>query len=384
MWFGFGVLVSLASGGPVPAPPDGGGSLAIRLVTEGVAVPVFEVSGWDDRSLARLRALAPGAEEWKRLFAVYVAPASAVDQIPPVLGLYHVEGRALVFRPRFPLTPGLSYRAEVSPAALELSGDRVVRAFDIAAAAVEPATFVERVSPSAPVLPENLLKFYLHFSAPMGRGEAYQRIRLLDDAGRTVDAPFLELDEELWDPTGRRLTVLLDPGRIKRDLVPNREVGPPLNAGRRYSLVIDRNWRDARNRPLREDYRKIFTTGPADRRIPAVGLWRLVPPRAGTTAPLTAEFPEPLDYALLGRLLEIRDSAGNRVEGAIAIERDETRWQFRPARPWQAGVYRLRVDSALEDLAGNRINRPFEVDRFEKVERKASRQTKELRFTIPP
>ena len=57
---------------------------------------------------------------------------------------------------------------------------------------------VAAVYPSADVLPENLLKFYIHFSAPMSRGEAYQRIHLMHE-GSEVKDPFLELGEELWD-----------------------------------------------------------------------------------------------------------------------------------------------------------------------------------------
>jgi hypothetical protein len=89
-----------------------------------------------------------------------------------------------------------------------------------------PATLVESVSPSAEVLPENLLRFYFQFSAPMSRGEAYSHIRLLNAAGRAVADPFLELNEELWSGDGRRFTLLFDPGRIKRGLKPREEVGP--------------------------------------------------------------------------------------------------------------------------------------------------------------
>ena len=39
------------------------------------------------------------------------------------------------------------------------------------------STIVEHVYPSTDQLPENQLKFYLHFSAPMSRGEAYSRIQ---------------------------------------------------------------------------------------------------------------------------------------------------------------------------------------------------------------
>ena len=73
-------------------------------------------------------------------------------------------------------------------------------------------TRIDQVFASAGVLPENLLKFYIHFSAPMSRGEAYKHIRLLAPTGKPVADPFLELDEELWSRDQRRFTLLFDPG----------------------------------------------------------------------------------------------------------------------------------------------------------------------------
>ena len=51
-------------------------------------------------------------------------------------------------------------------------------------APVAPTTRVLHVYPSSDVLPENELKFYLSFSAPMQQGEAWTRIHLLDAAGK--------------------------------------------------------------------------------------------------------------------------------------------------------------------------------------------------------
>ena len=34
-----------------------------------------------------------------------------------------------------------------------------------------------------------------------------------------IELPFLEIDEELWDPAMMRLTLFIDPGRIKRGAV---------------------------------------------------------------------------------------------------------------------------------------------------------------------
>jgi len=91
---------------------------------------------------------------------------------------------------------------------------------------------VQHVFPSAAALPANQLKFYVQFSAPMSRGEAWKHIRLLNHEGKPVDLPFLELDQELWDPNYQRLTILFDPGRIKRGLLPREEAGPIIEQGK--------------------------------------------------------------------------------------------------------------------------------------------------------
>ena len=80
-------------------------------------------------------------------------------------------------------------------------------------------------------------------------------------------------------------------------------------------------------------------------------------------------FPEPLDHGLLLRALGVVTTSGAAVEGQTNIESAETRWTFTPNASWKAGSYRLRVLSILEDLAGNRIGRAFEVDQFERADR---------------
>ena len=141
------------------------------------------------------------------------------------------------------------YRAVFDPAAIpgiSLRGECVEAAISIPAPREGGQRSYEAVYPSIDVLPENQLKFYVHFSAPMSRGDSYQHIRLLDADGKPVDAPFLELAEELWDDTGQRLTLLLDPGRVKRDLKPHKEVGRAMVDGGRYTLVIRDDWRGCR------------------------------------------------------------------------------------------------------------------------------------------
>lgn len=316
----------------------------------------FTVSGWDKNSE----------------FAVYVERSPPGS--PPLLGSSEVQGDSLVFRPRFALQPGLGYRAVLKTAAGE-----IVERFEIPKPAPVSTTYVAQVYPSAAILPENQLKFYVHFSAPMSRGEAPRRIRLLDENGVAVELPFLELDEELWDPEWKRLTLLFDPGRVKRGLMPRQEVGGALVEGRRYSLVIDAAWPDAAGNPLREAFRKDFRVGPADRLPIDPKRWRVKAPKAGTRDPLVADFGEPLDRALLDRLLSVPG-----VAGSIRVDREETRWQFTPRDSWKPGRYELRIGTALEDLAGNKVGRPFDIDVFERVKRRITSDSVSLPFRVAP
>src|SRR5205814_4976075 len=120
----------------------------------------------------------------------------------------------------------------------------------------------------------------------------WKRISLLREDGSKVEYPFLELDQELWDRDNRRFTILFDPGRIKRGLASLAEAGPALEAGRRYTLVIHREWLDGRGAPLAEDYRKTFPAAPAHRVPPDPAQWKVTAPRAGTSGSPVIRFPQ--------------------------------------------------------------------------------------------
>ena len=89
-----------------------------------------------------------------------------------------------------------------------------------------------------------------------------------------------------------------------------------------------------------------------------------------------------MDHALLDRLIEVMDPAARPLGGTIQVEREETRWRFTPERPWKTGVHRLRVGTALEDVAGNKVDRAFDVDVFERVKKSIRKEIKTLPFTV--
>ena len=322
---------------------------------------VFRITGWE--------ATAEPPSGWPSIFCVY---AGAGD-VPPLVGTYSVESSALVFRPRFPLSPGIHVRAVFQPPA----GERVESAFDIPAAALlTPTTRVAHVYPSTGILPANALKLYVYFSAPMQKGDSWKHLHLLRD-GVPVAYPFLELDQELWDRDQKRFTVLFDPGRIKRGLASLAEAGPALEEGHTYALVIDRDWLDARGAPLAAGFRKEFRAAAADRIPPDPKKWSVIAPRSGSADPLLIRFPKPLDYALLQHEIEVTG-----VDGKVSVERDETEWRFTPDRPWRAGTYAIVIRTTLEDLAGNHINRPFDVDTFDPITRTVPSETVTLNLRV--
>ena len=157
-----------------------------------------------------------------------------------------------------------------------------------------------------------------------------------------------------------RFTLFFDPGRVKRGIKPNRELGRALVRGRRYALVIGERWPDGRGQPLKSAYRHEFTVIPAIEKPLDQRDCKIQPPDASTRKPLVVTFPWPLDYGLLHRALGVR-MGGAEVPGEISVEDGEKRWLFTPRDPWRADNYTLLVLSMLEDPAGNRLGRAFEV-----------------------
>jgi hypothetical protein len=288
------------------------------------------------------------------------------------------------FEPRFPLTPGVRYLVRFDPSRLPGggTGKPITTTFQLPKPPVVATTAVRHVYPTRDRLPENQLKFYIHFSAPMGRGEAYDHIRLLDAAGKTIERPFLTIGEELWDPAGTRFTLFLDPGRIKRGLKPREESGPVLEEGKSYTLVIDTGWWDAAGNPLKAGYRKSFKAGPEVERPVDPRQWKVTAPPAGSREPLVVRFPEPLDHALLQRVLWVTGPDGGGVVGTVAVSDEETCWRLTPEKPWRAGGHHLVAETILEDLAGNAIGRPFEVDVFHPVQKRLQTDTIKVPFEV--
>jgi len=301
-----------------------------------------------------------------------------------MLGTHTIEARALRFTPAFPFDPGRPYSVRFDPSRVPgapKSAPPLLATIARPAGDPTPSTVVTRVYPSGDVVPENLLRMYVEFSAPMGRRSGIEHVTLLNGSGREIPGAILPLDYEFWSPDHRRFTLFFDPGRVKDGILPNREMGRPLTGGGAMTLVISREWRDEHGRPLKDDYRRTFRVSAADTRPLDTASWKIQAPSAGGRNAVVVAFPEPLDHGLLMRALGVtRDRAP--LDGEIAVDAQETRWAFTPRDPWRAGTYELLALDILEDLAGNQIGRAFEVDNFDTVDKSPDPQTSRLPFVI--
>jgi hypothetical protein len=339
--------------------------------------------------IGRLRHADISAAQWQKAFPVFVNDADRPqsDALPPVLGRYELLPDGVRFTPRYPPTKGLKYRASADLSTLlgdlEHSAPSAL-VFSLPREPTVPSTLVDSVFPSSDALPENLLRFYVHFTAPMQRGGAQDHIVLLGPDGQPVAAAFLGLTTELWDPAMQRLTVLLDPGRIKRGVGPNVALGAPLRQGHRYTLVIRKGMSDAEGRPLLEEFSKPFRVTAAIREPIDPGRWTVDLPASGTRQALMLSFPASVDHALLARVIRVVDADQQPVAGRIEIDRQETRWAFTPSSAWVAGPYQLRVDANLEDVSGNTPWAPFDADARSDVARDSAESPLSFPFVLCP
>ena len=207
-----------------------------------------------------------------------------------------------------------------------------------------------RVTPSGPAVAENLLRIELHLERPLAAPLDMGHVVLSDSAGMPVRDAFL--DVPLPDRSGRTVTLLLHPGRIKSGVGPNVALGPALRSGQFVTLRID----DPQvGRPLE---RRWLVTAPLRQRIDP-GQWKVQAVRRGGRQPLRVIAPDALDGAAAPQIA-IQGPDGRRLSGAAALAAGEREWRFTPTRSWRAGAYLLRIHPRLEDPQGNRMCSAFE------------------------
>lgn len=326
-----------------------------------------------EEDLARvLRHQDPSDEVWYSVFSIYTKHAYDTGIRQPVQGRYASDGTTLSFTPLFPFPEGETFYAHFQnffqdtagsdlPAGTKGTNQSVELTFSVPASK-RSRTLIQGVFPNADTLPENVLRMYIYFSSSMNIGEAYEHIHIRDDKGNKLEKPFLIVDQELWDIGRERFTLLFDPGRIKRGIRSNIDLGVPLRTGNVYHLVIDPGWRDGYGNELACGYEKQIFIKDAMRSVLTTDRWEITEPEVGTREPVIIRFDRPLDHALTLKYISVSNALAGTVAGVAALRDDDREWVFVPDDPWAAGRNTLEISPLLEDPAGNNFKNPFDID----------------------
>jgi hypothetical protein len=306
--------------------------------------------------------------------AVQVRPAAAAkfSAAPPTAGHLVSDGTDLCFLPRFAFPDGTTYTVTI---------DGVPTA-NLVRPRPERATSAEvlAIYPTASEVPRNLLRLYVCFSAPMSEGYAAGHVQLLDDVSHVMRGALLPTEHELWDAARRRLTILLDPARIKRGLAPHRQAGYALQRGDSFRLVVDAGFRDAAGTRLRTGAERRYQVGDDQRCRVEPRRWALRVSPGDASGPLHVIFERPLDHGLLARCLHVLGPDRRPVEGLAETGTEERSWRWTPRQAWAPGPHQLVVDPILEDLAGNSVSRVFDRDLTRREDDPRQSQAVTLKF----
>lgn len=277
----------------------------------------------------------------------------------PLFGSVAKENDFVRFTPTLSLVPGETYRIEFQNA----DGTWAIQRLRFSLPRAEAPTVA--LAPTPALLPANALKLYLHFSQPMEQGVFLDRITLQRQDESIVHGAFRET--ELWSPDGKRLTLWLHPGRQKTGVNLNQDEGPVLIEGQKHRLNIHGTWRSTAGIPIVRDYSFVITASIPDHTSPDPKRWQITPPKAGTKQPLSVVMDEALDPAMLTSALRVHHNE-RQLPGTSSVAADARSWSFIPDQPWQRGQHRLHIDPLLEDLAGNNLLAPFEVNQEDKTD----------------
>ncbi len=207
-----------------------------------------------------------------------------------------------------------------------------------------------KILPSGDSVPENLLRIELVLDKPLPEPLDMSHVSLRDDRGILIADAFLDLP--LANQDGRRIAILMHPGRVKTGVGPNRQAGLALRRGQHVTLSIADPQLPA---PMTKSWR---IEPPIQTRIDTRA-WQLLPPAPGRRDPLQIRFPGALG-ANAEDLIAVSAPNGQRLQGSATLSQGEMHWSFVPSAAWKPGPYELRVHASLEDTEGNRMCSAFE------------------------
>jgi len=286
-------------------------------------------------------------------FKVLRGEFSDYDQLQnrsPILGTIKKDDAQTTFSPLVPFDPETPYT---------LVNNEQVFIFKIAKSDEDLPLQVTGIYPSVKEVPANILKWYIEFSKPVNPVKIYEHIHFLDQDGKAIDRSILNLGAPLLSADGTLLTVWIEPGRQKRLLGPNEHLGSVFETSKKYTLHISNILKDAQGLSIEKAVKHNFTTTEADRVKPALEKWQVNPLQVNSKNPLEIIVNEQLDYGSLLDAFSL-EFENKRIDGNLSYNSETKTINFTPFSNWSKGTYTIKLESQLEDLAGNNLLHLFD------------------------
>ncbi|WP_378173819.1 Ig-like domain-containing protein [Aquimarina sp. SS2-1] len=248
-------------------------------------------------------------------------------------------------------------------------------------AGYEPLT-VTNIYPSDSLVPSNILKWYVKFSKPINKVNSYSHISILTEKGDTLSRAILTLENVLISENGTLLTVWMEPGRQKRGLIPNQQLGPVFKEKETYRFMVSKEIKDMNGVSMNIGYKHKFQVTSEDRTKPSIKDWKINVPNVNSVSKLIIHTDESLDYGSCIRNIIVFDSNQMEIEGSWNIDDKETVLSFTPLKPWKNDNYQIVFSEVIEDLAGNTLNRLFDQNMNNDLNPKFTPKRHKLDFNI--
>lgn len=240
---------------------------------------------------------------------------------------------------------------------------------------------VVNIYPTSDSLPVNILRFYIEFSHPMQELGILNHIKLTTEDGRNITGVFFENQYELWNEDRTKVTLIVDPGRVKTGLLAHNTLGRAFDYGKTYFLTVDSLLRDFNDENLNQVFSKKFNAVSEDTTAPNLSNWSVSCPIANTGDFLKIDFNDKIDHISAKTLIKVVDDNGQLVVGKIILGKNESAWIFKPEHKWKKGAYNLIVNSRLEDIAANSLNGIFDHNK-ESLKMEKEQYSEQVKFDI--
>ncbi len=225
--------------------------------------------------------------------------------------------------------------------------------------AQQKAPEVINIYPNLDSIPVNVTRFYIQFSKPIQEMNLLDHIKLSTEEGKNITGVFFENQYELWSPDRTKVTLLVDPGRVKLGLLANNKMGRAFDEGQKYILTVDSLLMDFDDRKLLRSFSKKFTSIQEDRTPPDVSLWEIYLPKADSKEKLLLDFNDKIDHISAQTLIQVFYK-NQQVKGKIVLNAQKQKWEFIPNKKWKNGHYQILINHRLEDIANNSIEQVFD------------------------